>query len=225
MLIGLYCCPAKFIGMDWAFALRLEVAGGAFLPLFDMRSATVLREVCTELRTAVAEHAWADGSRIKGSLAAWRAGFSRARQANIRGRKDLVDADFVHLAGIHTLDMRGCKQASITDAAFVHLAGIHKLDMSECRQDTITDAAFVHLAGIHVLDMSFCSQATITDAAFVHLAGIYRLILRFCKQGTITGATFRHLAGVGELGVAYCNQDTINAASILQKHASSTLCY
>ena len=75
--------------MDWAFVLRLEVAGGAFLPLFDMRSATVLRGVCTELRTAVAEHAWADGSRITGSLAAWRAGFPRARQANIEWHYDI----------------------------------------------------------------------------------------------------------------------------------------
>jgi hypothetical protein len=47
------------------------------------------------------------------------------------------------LRGIHTLDMSGCDQASITDAAFAHLRGIHTLNMSRCWQDTITDAAFV----------------------------------------------------------------------------------
>ena len=37
------------------------------------------------------------------------------------------DADFVHLAGIHTLNMSYCTQATITDAALSHLAGIHNL--------------------------------------------------------------------------------------------------
>ena len=161
--------------MDWAFVLRLEVAGGAFLPFFDMCSATALRAVCSELRGAVAGHAWADASAIKGSLAAWRAGFPRARRANLQDRIDLTDADFVHLAGIHTLDMSWCKQATVTDAAFVHLAGIHTLDMSRCTRAAITDAAFVHLAGIHTLGVEGCNQAIITDAAFVYLNGIQSL--------------------------------------------------
>ena len=52
--------------------------------------------------------------------------------------------------------MNGCNQ--ITDAAFVHLCGIHTLDMSHCNQ--ITDAAFVHLCGIHILTMIGCDQFT-----------------------------------------------------------------
>jgi hypothetical protein len=31
------------------------------------------------------------------------------------------------LRGIHTLDISGCKQSTISDAAFVHLQGIHTL--------------------------------------------------------------------------------------------------
>jgi hypothetical protein len=40
---------------------------------------------------------------------------------------------------------------SITDAAFVHLAGIHTLDMRSCHQATITDACVSHLVGINTL--------------------------------------------------------------------------
>ena len=102
--------------LDWVYALRLEVAGGSFLPFFDTCAATVLRTLCTEMRDAVAGYAWADGRRIKGSLVAWRACFPRARRANIERRRDLGDGDFVHLAGIHTLNMSWCNQATITDA-------------------------------------------------------------------------------------------------------------
>ncbi len=94
------------------------------------------------------------GPPIKGPLAAWRAANPGAVVANVSGREDLVDADFVHLRGMKALDMRACRQRTITDAAFGHLAGIHTLDMTYCRQRTITDAAFAHLRGIHKLIMS-----------------------------------------------------------------------
>ena len=42
--------------------------------------------------------------------------------------------------------MVGCDLEIITDAAFVHLQGIHTLNMMGCNQ--ITDAAFGHLGGI-----------------------------------------------------------------------------
>ncbi len=38
-----------------------------------------------------------------------------------------------------------------TNAAFVRLAGIHTLNMSLCSQATVTDAAFAHLHGIRTL--------------------------------------------------------------------------
>jgi hypothetical protein len=54
--------------------------------------------------------------------------------------------------------MRCCSQ--ITDAAFVHLKGIHTLNMDCC--DQITDVALVHLKGIHTLDMDYLgNQITI----------------------------------------------------------------
>ena len=83
-----------------------------------------------------------------------------ARQcARLRGRRSLDtsggrwqfnDAAFAHLAGIHTLDMNFCDQATITDGAFVHLAGNHTLNLWGCWQDTVTDACRTRLqaAGI-----------------------------------------------------------------------------
>jgi hypothetical protein len=85
----------------------------------------------------------------------------------------VTDAAFVHLRGIHTLDMSYCDQRAITDAAFAHLAGIQRLSIWGCRQATITDAAFAHLRGIQLLNMSECNQ--LTDAAFMHLRGIHTL--------------------------------------------------
>ena len=95
------------------------------------------------------------------------------RRLKMERCRSITDAGFVHLKGIHTLDMSSCTQLTISDLAFSHLQGIHTLNMSGCRQPTITDQAFFHLKGIHTLRMSFCSQPTITGAAFQHLKGVY----------------------------------------------------
>ena len=157
--------------------------GEGILGFFDTREARAIRLVCVEFREAVATVPWADmETRITGNAGGWRESFPRATKANIsvaysypQVHNAIVDADFVHFEGIHTLGMMRCRQAGITDAAFVHLQGIHTLDMSLCYQASITDAAFVHLKGIHTLVMSWCSQAGITDTAFVHLKGIHTL--------------------------------------------------
>jgi hypothetical protein len=64
--------------------------------------------------------------------------------------------------------MRWCTQ--ITDAAFVHLAGIHTLDMSYCNQHTITDVGLLHLGGIKILKIYYCDQPTITFASVTRLS-------------------------------------------------------
>ena len=76
---------------------------GALLPMFDTKEATVLRQLCREFKGTVAEFPWEDEKTvIRGSVAAWRACFSRARWANVReyshfgdeGRRTpVVDAD------------------------------------------------------------------------------------------------------------------------------------
>jgi hypothetical protein len=155
--------------------------GAGILGFFTMREANVLRLVCSEMREAVAGAAWLDGkTKIEGSLAAWRACFPKARTANVLGHLDLEDSDFVHLKGIHTLNMAYCDQAGITDAAFVHLKGIHTLSMSGCNQVGITDAAFVNLKGIHTLIFDDCNQAAIAKD-LAHLLGIQTRIFS-CKN-------------------------------------------
>jgi hypothetical protein len=157
----------------------------------------------------VADFPWEDDKTlIKGSVAAWRACFPRARWAKVDSnlwdgrRTPIVDADFVHFVGLRRLDMSACLR--ITDAAFVHLKGIHTLDMGWCAQPTITDAAFVHLKGIHTLKMNRCDQPSLTDAAFAHLKGIHSLSLFCCIQ--LTSAVFIHLKGVKRLNIGGCRQ-------------------
>ena len=186
--------------------LLSEVGSQYLLPLFSTRDACALRLVCREFLAAVSEQPWEDSETvIRGSLAAWRASFPRARAANVSqceggGRATpVVDADFVHLQGLRVLVMKSC--TSITDAAFAHLSGIHTLKMRFCKQASITDAAFAHLRGIHTLVMEDCSQAGITDAAFAHLRGIHALYMSGCSEA-ITGSTFCNLAGVTTLEVS-----------------------
>jgi hypothetical protein len=155
------------------------------------------------------------GPPIVGPLAAWRAANPDALVANVRERDDLVDADFVHLAGIKALNMVGCRNPGLTDAAFVHLRGLHTLWMGLCVQASMTDAAFVHLHGLHTLSMYDCTQRTITDVAFTHLPGIQVLHMQYCNQATITGATFVHLRGMRVLYMRGCPPVAIAAARAL----------
>ena len=87
----------------------------------------------------------------------------------------------------------------ITDAAFVHLAGIHTLDMSRCVQPTTTgtctDAAIVHLAGIRMLRMKECSQPAITDAALASLHGAAIVNLLACHQFSDTAVDALRASG------------------------------
>ena len=140
--------------------------------------------------------------------------FEGLRELNMADCRDVTDAAFVHLRGIHTLDMSWCDQATITDAAFAHLVGIQSLNMQGCEQATITDAAFAHLRGIQKLNMSQCIQ--LTDAAFVHLRGIRTLYMWTCDQATITAAALEHIKGsVQDLGMQGCRDDQVAAAQAL----------
>ena len=155
------------------------------------------------------------GPHIVGPLAAWRAAHPDALVANVVGRSDLTNADFVHLAGIKALWMGGCRNPGLSDAAFVHLRGLHTLWMGCCKQPSITDAAFAHLHGLHTLSMFYCKQSTITDAAFTHLRGIQVIEMFGCNQATITGATFAHLRGVRAIFMDQCSPAAISTARSL----------
>jgi hypothetical protein len=139
-----------------------SVGGGVF-GFLTLRDGNELRQLCRLVRGDVAAARWRDAeTRIRGSLAAWRACFPGAVAANLRERRDLRDADFVHLAGVKVLDMWCCR--GITDAGLAHLAGIHTLKMRYCTG--ITGAGLAHLAGIRELNATFCRGITNAGRAF-----------------------------------------------------------
>ena len=83
----------------------------------------------------------------KMSIKQFRNIFKSTKGLNISGRQDITDKDFefirpipsIKIAGFR-LNMNYCKQ--ITDAAFIHLKGIHTLNLRECNQIAI-DSCFV----------------------------------------------------------------------------------
>ena len=190
---------------------------GALLPMFTTKEATTLRQLCREFKSTVADFPWEyEKTVIRGSVAAWRACFPRARWANVTQAHwqaecrmtPVVDADFVHFVGLRRLTMRFC--TSVSDAAFVHLKGMHTLDMSFCDQDTITDAAFVHLKGIHSLSLYNCLQ--LTSAVFTHLQGVKRLNIGWCEQLNLTDES---LKGIEWLGMYDHSQTQVEMAKSL----------
>ena len=139
----------------------------------------VSRVLCADVRNA----RWYDRDTvITGELRKWRACFSDARCAIVSGRRDLVDADLVHLSGVEEVNLSGCVQ--ITDAGLAHLRGVRVLDIAGCT--LITDAGLAPLTGIHTLDISGCEQ--ITDAGLAHLTGIHALFVYGCYFAVVAAA-------------------------------------
>ena len=157
--------------------------GEGIFGFLSTREARPLRLVSPVLCADVKNARWYDRDTvITGDLRKWRACFSDARCANVSGRRDLVDADLVHLSGVEEVNLSGCTQ--ITDAGLAHLRGVRVLNIAGCA--LITDAGLAHLTGIHTLDMSFCRE--ITDAGLAHLTGIHTLLMYGCDRATIAAA-------------------------------------
>jgi hypothetical protein len=113
--------------LPWTVCSHLGGAGGGahqLLSFLDYVDACRLREAGRELQGMVRDcRAWhrqcrqqwpapaVAGLRMEGSLASWRSANSQALRANVTGRSDLLDADFVHLS-IKVLDMNSCRQTS-----------------------------------------------------------------------------------------------------------------
>jgi hypothetical protein len=140
----------------------LHSIGGGIFSFLTMKDSNKVRVQCRECRQAVMDFPWMDAnSNIRGNMKAWRAAFPVARAVNVSERQDIVDADFVHIRGdarvrLHTVRMIFCH--NVTDAAFVHLRGIHTLDMIMCTQETNTPLAIAHLVGIVKLDHFRCHR-------------------------------------------------------------------
>ena len=158
--------------------------GEGIFGFLSTRDARPLRLVSCVLCADVRNARWYDRDTvITGDLRKWRACFSDARCANVSGRRDLVDADLVHLSGVEEVNLSRCTQ--ITDAGLAHLRGVRVLNIEGCA--LITDAGLAHLTGIHTLDMSGWRMG-ITDAGLAHLTGIHTLYMRGCNPATIAAA-------------------------------------
>ena len=73
----------------WSPDSVLSHCSGALLPMFDTKEATVLRLLCREFKETVAQFPWEDDETvIRGSVAAWRACFPKARWANVTEDED-----------------------------------------------------------------------------------------------------------------------------------------
>ena len=167
--------------------------GEGIFGLLSTREARPLRLVSRVLCADVRNARWYDRDTvITGDLRKWRACFSDARCANVSERRDLVDADLVHLSGVEEVNLHGCTQ--ITDAGLAHLRGVRVLNISGCA--LITDASLAHLTGIHTLDMSWCTQ--ITEAGLAHLTGIQTLYVRGCNPATIAASRAVRLIALSE---------------------------
>ena len=81
--------------------------------------------------------------------------------------------------------MSWCRQ--LTDAAFAHLKGIHTLLMWHCNQPTITGTALAHLKGIKCLVLWGCS-IPFTEVGLAHLRGISRLHMQYANAASIAAA-------------------------------------
>ena len=135
--------------------------GEGIFGFLSTREARPLRLVSHVLCADVRNARWYDRDTvITGELRKWRACFSDARCANVSKRRDLVDADLVHLSGVEEVNLSGCTQ--ITDAGLAHLRGVRVLNIEDCA--LITDAGLAHLTGIHTLDMMGCNPLTIAAA-------------------------------------------------------------
>ena len=137
---------------------------------------------------------------IKTSLEVWKRKFPKAKYANISRRKDLTDANFVHLENLEYLDMGYCNQSKFTDAALTHLKNIHTLIIRGCTQ--ITDDAFKPLNKLTTLDISYCTQ--LSTKAFVHFKNIKKLTMNEWDKNKIYSDGFQNLENIEDLSMAFC---------------------
>jgi len=172
---------------------------------FTTYEARVLRLVCSEMKHFVGLNHWDDEKTQIGryrndegqcedipvgeSLRLWRECFPHARAANVSGRSDLVDGDFVNFRGLSVVNIsqhplkRGSSysRASFSDIGFQHLRGVRKLIMTNADMSRITDRGFESLRGIEELDMFGCEDPGITGKALVNLRGIRKLNILQCN--------------------------------------------
>ena len=162
--------------------------GNGILGFLNRSSAAALSQTSKRAAEVVRNFEWDNYDIITGSIADWHTTFPRAVSANLQGRVDLVDADFVYLRGIKRLNISGC--TGITDRAFEYLTGVRELSMRDLPQ--ITDDAIRHLTGVYIIDMTNCTG--IRGNTFDSITGVHDLIIKNCVR--VRGENFNYLTGI-----------------------------
>jgi hypothetical protein len=139
--------------------LLSEVGAQYLLHYFTTAEACALRLVCREFLAAVTEQPWEDRETvIKGSIAAWRACFHRARSANVqrvpswgpeRRIAPVTNADFNFFVGVRQLSIAG--RWGFSAEAFVELGGLGTLNMCFCSLEDVAAAEGLKQSGTVVL--------------------------------------------------------------------------
>lgn len=108
--------------------------------------------------------------------------------------RKITDEGFVHLAQIHTLNLRNC---NITDEGVKYLGKVHTLNLRNCKK---LIKGSEHLGNVHTLDLYDCN---ITDECVKHLGNVHTLNLGFCCN--ISDEGIKHLGRVNTLELNSCH--------------------
>ncbi len=97
----------------------------------SMSAARALRLIDHNFKQAVADSIWADlTTRITGSVANWSLSFPRAVAANLSGRHDLTETDFLrHFTRLRELVLNGCRSPCVLDGAFARHCNLIHLNL------------------------------------------------------------------------------------------------
>mmetsp|Transcript_6082 Transcript_6082/g.23030 ORF Transcript_6082/g.23030 Transcript_6082/m.23030 type:complete len:391 (-) Transcript_6082:2348-3520(-) len=118
---------------------------------------------------------------------------------------------FTFFRGIHSLDLTGLVDSSVTDRDFESLAGIQCLYISNT-VFSISERAFSSLIGIHTLHARNCPQ--LNDEACKYLKGITELDCSMCLN--VGDAGLQYIVGVRVLRMSGLRNITTKAFSNLE---------
>jgi Leucine-rich repeat (LRR) protein len=181
----------------------------ALLSFSDMKGATVLRAVSSEIRDAVATFPWNDHTRVPAHVVQWRLCFPSAWVANLSDTTVLAEA-FVRLRNIVKLNLA---RSRFPVAVFVagHYPQLSSLNLSKVEFESYEEDGYLTempLAALQCpqltnLDVSHCSG--LTGLAGLHCPLLTNLNLSSCKS--VTGAA---LAGLQyplltNLSLSFCS--------------------
>ena len=115
------------------------------------------------------------------------------------GRRNVTDADLLHLKSLSQLRSLDLDSTEVTDAGIEHLKGLNRLESLNLDGTEVTDAGIEHLQGLTELQELNLRATRVTDAGLVHLKGLSRLEYLDLSWTEVTDAGMKHLEGLNRL--------------------------